>query len=370
MHRQLRALTILDVSVQNAGHDFQRNVFHDEPLLERLRIAATEPVSDSKVRSKCKMLFRQWAIDLRNVPDLGGAATLYKQLPRTQEPPTDRREKSKVLHETSDQFRKDQSAVNEPSSNASPGRSKPQVSLSQATSQPAVLSSGPLLIKKSKKGSPTAKGFDLVRERPALLQTIASAQVASTNLNNALKLVNREEQRVSQNKEVMQRFEVCKKLRRQILRYIQQVDSDEFLGGLIHANEELVTALMAFEVLDKSVDDDSDSELEETMHLSRTVGPQSPGSPSRMTEGFAGLSLQSPVSLSGSEYGAAKPSWTPNERRRTGGRGSKAQDQNNNKDSGGDTGTSDEDDEDNPFGDRNATSTPAMEKQGFTWKEV
>jgi hypothetical protein len=46
-------------------------------------------------------------------------------------------------------------------------------------------------------------------------------------------------------------------------RYIQYVESEQWLGSLIHANEELVNALMAFEVLDKSVEDDSDSEDDE-----------------------------------------------------------------------------------------------------------
>ena len=45
--------------------------------------------------------------------------------------------------------------------------------------------------------------------------------------------------------------------------------SEPWLGALLHANDELVTALMTFEQLDRSIDADSDSddELAEQQHL-------------------------------------------------------------------------------------------------------
>lgn len=120
------------------------------------------------------------------------------------------------------------------------------------------------MFKRDKKDKKTTKGkpFNLEKEKGQLLETIASATVASNNLMNALQLINREVQRVSENEEVMKRFETCKLLRRQILRYIQLVESDQYIGSLLSANDELVKALMAFEIMDKSIDDDSDSEDE------------------------------------------------------------------------------------------------------------
>jgi hypothetical protein len=93
-----------------------------------------------------------------------------------------------------------------------------------------------------------------------MLQSLAGASVAATNLKNALKLINRETERPSQNSEVVKRFNDCKQLRRSILRFIQHVESEQWLGGLIHANEELVEALTLYEVLDKPIEEDSDSE--------------------------------------------------------------------------------------------------------------
>jgi hypothetical protein len=144
------------------------------------------------------------------------------------------------------------------------------------------------LFKKDKKNK--AKPFNIEKEKGQLLETIASASVASTNLMNALQLINREEQRVSANKEVMQRFETCKLLRRQILRYIQLVESDQYIGSLLSANDELVKALMAFEIMDKSIDDDSDSETEQ--HSPQATTPRATRANSGAEAAMAGLSIQ------------------------------------------------------------------------------
>jgi len=77
VHRQLRALTLLDGLIQNAGSRFQRT-FADEMLLERLRVCGTADLSDPLVRDKCKVLFRQWAVEYKNVRGLEQIAGLYK----------------------------------------------------------------------------------------------------------------------------------------------------------------------------------------------------------------------------------------------------------------------------------------------------
>ena len=60
VHRQIRALVLLDGLIQNAGPRFQRT-FADEPLLERLRVCGTSNLSDPDVKKKCRELFRQWS---------------------------------------------------------------------------------------------------------------------------------------------------------------------------------------------------------------------------------------------------------------------------------------------------------------------
>ena len=204
--------------------------------------------------------------------------------------------------------------------------------------------------KRDKKGRP--KAFNIEKEKPQILQSIASASIASTNLMNALKLIDRENKRVSEDPETVNRFETCKGLRRQVLRYIQHIESEKWLGSLIQANDSLVEALMAFEVLDKSVEDDSDSEGEEPQHS--TVPPPKPARPEphkkNLSGSFAGLHINKmppkpPMPLQ------QQPSMMLN------GKGPVKHDEDSASEGEGD----------DPFADSNAVHTPKVERPGMTW---
>ncbi|KAI9810111.1 MAG: putative actin patch assembly and actin polymerization protein [Phylliscum demangeonii] len=261
VHRQLRALTILDGLIQNAGSRFQL-AFADEALLERLRIVATDPVSAPEVKVKCQILFGQWAANYRDTAGLGAIAALYRELPQRQKPLLlqQREADDDADHDHAHAHAHADESRRRPAANAGmdldPSRRR-KPSLSLAAKGPAKKERAFLSPRASQ-----AATFNLEKEKPQLLQTLAASSVASTSLMNALKLINREHKRVTDDGEVMKQFAVCKSLRRQILRYIQLVESEQWLGSLIHANEELVNALRTLEVLDKSLDDDSDSDSE------------------------------------------------------------------------------------------------------------
>lgn len=359
VHRQLRALTILDGLLQNGGQRLQRAILNDPPLQERLRIAAIDPLSDEDVRTKCRTLFSQWVASSTEQPGLDGAKSLYNQLPKKKpQSVQQRRDQSKVLRETEEAARRDEeeemsraraSSIAEPAA-ASPSRPKSNpISLSSSSTF------GSNKVKKDKKNK--AKVFSLEKERPAILQAIANSSVASSNLNNALKLVNREDRRVSEDAEVMKRFETCKNLRRQILRYIQFVETEELLGGLIDANERLIGGLMAFEVMDKSVDDDSDSEMEEAAHLSRKQKQAEDSAVRDAEKRFAEMNMNAP-SKPPRPTSIGMPSRPPAVK--------KTKPESDESDTDYDS-----DDSNDPFADRNAAPrTPEPGSQGYTWKEV
>ncbi|KAI9795921.1 MAG: putative actin patch assembly and actin polymerization protein [Candelina submexicana] len=354
VHRQLRALTVLDGLIQNAGPRFQR-VFADEPLLERLRVAGTDPVSDPAVKAKCKILFGQWSVSYKDSPGMERIVALYRQLPQRKKPKP--QQQSKVLKDT--EAEADTDAEHERSGyevlvSGGAAAPKPLNSPTSATSslslRPPAASHGSSFStsskyrsSKTKKLKSKSKPFNLEKEKPQLLEALASSSVASTNLMNALKLVNRESKRVSEDPDVVNRFEACKVLRRQILRYIQNVESEQWLGSLIHANEGLVEALMAFEVLDKSVEDDSDSDEDEWNSDTNSKPPKG----KEPVEGFAGLTLEEKESAKQRKTGMRMP--VPSH---------------NHLDS---EEEEEEGDEDDPFADRNAVGTPPIERPGMTW---
>ncbi|TLD18256.1 VHS subgroup [Venturia nashicola] len=360
MHRQLRSLTILDGLIQNAGSRFQRT-FADEPLLERLRLMPRDEMVDSDVRAKCNILYKQWAVAYKNTPGMSNIATLYKQLPRTRKP---RPSQSRVVRETEEEAAQEHNSP--PSSPAAPPRSSHHLPSASWTPQRQVqlekTERGSSFFRSSKDKKGKRKPFNLEKETGQILDTIASATVASTNLINALKLINRENQRVSDNPECKNRFDTCKVLRRQILRYIQLVESEKYIGSLLSANDELVKALMAYEVMDKSIDDDSDSddpEYEAAMAAKRVSGHGD------THEVFQSLSLNenatSPPKPPRPAMHLGKPPPVPTTsfsgKQRMPEPDSEEEDE-------------PEEDDNDPFSDRNAFKTPHVEKNGMTWRDV
>ena len=275
---------------------------------------------------------------------------LQKQLPKRKKPVT--QAQSKVLQETEreaneDPFgsTEDEFISGESSSMAPPSLTPKGSAAAKITPTPKYQSKKLKPDKHGKKSRP--RTFNLEKEKPQLLQTIASSSVASTNLMNALKLLNREKLRVSEHAETVNRFETCKALRRQILRYIQHIESEQWLGSLINANDSLVEALMAYEILDKSVDDDSDSEEQDWSEDEEPAKPTRPESDKEKDtqEAFSKLNIrtkpsqQHPTMLLNGKGGVRH-----------------AEDDD-----------SEEEDEDDPFADSNAVHTPKSERPGMTW---
>ncbi|KAH8789013.1 VHS domain-containing protein [Hyaloscypha sp. PMI_1271] len=353
VHRQLRALTLLDGLIQNAGSRFQRT-FADEMLLERLRVCGTADLSDPLVRDKCKVLFRQWAVEYKNVRGLEQIAGLYKELPRRKQVVT--QDKSKVLRETEQNPFEDDEEETPPPAPAPVASHSRSTSLatgqsaSPRSSTPSFFSSST----KSKKDKKKKKGkaFNLEEEKEAMKSTIAEASVASTNLLNALKLINREKEQISENKSAVHHFEICKLLRRKILRYIQHVEAEQWLGALLHANDELVTALMTFEQLDRSIDADSDSddELAEQQHIYKVMSEK--GKEHDTTQQLAGLHISGKgPSPEARPPPPPRPVVQPLE-----------EDE--------DEDDFEEEDENDPFADRNAVTTPKVERSEPVWRIV
>jgi hypothetical protein len=151
--------------------------------------------------------------------------THLKQLPRTKKVVT--QDRSKVLRETEENPFHDEEEEERPPtpgpSQAGPSHSRQSSSTTFSKDRPSsALSSS---IKKSKKDKEKDKKkkhkpFNLEAEKETMKAAIAESAVASTNLLNALRHINREKERISENKTALQHFDSCKLLRRKILRYV------------------------------------------------------------------------------------------------------------------------------------------------------
>ncbi|KAI1265337.1 hypothetical protein F5Y18DRAFT_49231 [Xylariaceae sp. FL1019] len=381
VHRQIRALVLLDGLIQNAGPRFQRT-FIDEPLLERLRVCGTSDLSDPDVKKKCLELFSSWAREYKTTPGLERVAALYKELPRRKQVVT--QERSKVIRETEqDPFRDSEDEAEKqqapPASHApQASTSRPPVSFQQSSqtssshSRTRSASGSGLRFsisskdkKKKDKNKTKSKPFDLAASKDSMKVAIADSSIAATNLSNALQGIDREKERLSENAGAVQRFEDCKRLRREIVRYIRHVanlpltgEDEGWLDGLLQANDRLVVALMTYEQLDRSIDADSDSEDEiaEQAHLYRmatekhkqTTSPTATSPPSKgKLPDLAELSLNPSLPRRPDAPVASSPQVRSHAHQ---------------------VADEDSDDENDPFADRNAyIETPMAEKDEPKW---
>ncbi|KAF9763542.1 hypothetical protein IL306_003082 [Fusarium sp. DS 682] len=378
VHRQIRALVILDGLIQNAGERFQRT-FVDEPLLERLRVCGTSDLSDVAVRNKCRELFRSWS-QYAGRPGLDSLARLHRELPKRKQAVT--QERSRVLRETEENpFVDDEEeaaakAARDARNTSSPSSSTPasgstfgHTSTKSASGSSAFF--GGSKDKKKEKEKDKTKGkrkpFNLEAEKEQMKSVIADSSIAATNLINTLQSINREVERISENQTAVERFEACKLLRRKVLRYIHHVEEEQWLGGLLHANDELVHALMSFEQFDRSIDADSDSddELAEQAHLYRMATMKG-------KDAMAKAAAQSPTAsqppdlsaldISNSHAHGAPPRPPPMSKPH-----SNPPPQPPRPAAASVAVAQDEEDEDDPFGDSHALETPMHERDQPRW---
>jgi hypothetical protein len=367
----------LDDLLQNAGPAFQRTISSDEALLERLRLLGTEQLTDVDVKAKCQSCYRGWAAAYKKIPGMEPICALYKQLPqrKKQIKPQD----SKAIRETERLDDDEEEEAQRKASIAAENALTSERRRSSAAEFHAASSSmlfapasyqpqrggsvvpGPLFGSKKdkkdkdkdkKKGKKVA-AFNFGREKGEINNVMTHANIESVGLVNALKLINKEKERVSDNPEAKRRFEICKQLRKRTYRYCQCVEDERYLGALLSANDQLSDVLILYEQLDKSFDYDSDSEDYEDPDL-KTASPKATKEHASMPP-MAGLSLQDKPAPKMPERPTFTTPFAPAPAVSFGSKGNT------------DKQAALEEDEEDPFGDSNAIATPANEITGMTW---
>lgn len=396
--RQLRALIILDDLIQNAGPDFQKD-FADEMLLERLRFMVKDPLVDANVKAKCTALYKQWAVIYNRTPGMQNVAALYKQLPQRKKAPN--KATSKVLRETErleddDDDEEDDGPFqarsrgpsvtgppavrprgqsitgSSPSNSQSHRRHSSAKDFHTAANQmaynpPAFITNQQAQAKKDRKSGKISKTklFNFEKEKPQINQVITLASIEATGLLNAMKLINRENERVSENSNTLKRFETCKQLRRQTYRYCSIVMDESYLGTLLSANDQLSDALILYEQLDRGFDYDSDSEdyddpdvaFAQAARQEATTGMNAAESTNPLHTKLRDLKFKE-------KSPAMPPRALPAVKTASAGNKGKYKEKSKEEDQGEDD---DVDDDDDPFADRNAVNTPRIERDEPRW---
>ncbi|RKF59305.1 hypothetical protein GcM3_175011 [Golovinomyces cichoracearum] len=259
---QLRALSIVDDLLENAGPHFRLNV-DDTALRERLMSLASSPSTNSLVKRRCRALFKSWHHKYKGYDGLELYCDLFERLPWQELPLVE--DKSKVTEEPE---RVVHPKVRDNNDHQKEGRSDPsspevvQFPMLSGPMRPNMNPRAPHFRSSSSKKTSnqstesklrkTKKVFKLEEERLAIKSKIAETSIAATNLMNSLKLFKDESGKISKDHSTVAQVETCKDIRRSILSYIEDIYTDEWLGPLLQANDVLVGALLEYEKLDQS----------------------------------------------------------------------------------------------------------------------
>ncbi|KAJ7170100.1 hypothetical protein C8R46DRAFT_1091114 [Mycena filopes] len=234
-HQQYRALVILKALVENCGHKFQ-TTFADGQLTDTLKHLANDPSTDKKVKKKLILILGSWADQFKSEPSMSAVAGLYKQT---------RHDRHERTHHLETLGLPDVDAIERESKK----KAKAKEERSQAKAKLRQDEVDRRRREKERKNKPKRAPFDFEKEKPLVLASIVEASQASSNLVNAITLVNQEKESLVTNERVQECLAMAKQVRKPVVRYIQLVENEELIGTLIEANDRIITALEMYDKL-------------------------------------------------------------------------------------------------------------------------
>ncbi|UZJ57346.1 hypothetical protein CBS101457_006666 [Exobasidium rhododendri] len=248
VHGQKRAITMLNALVENCGPRFQ-STFADAQLVERIKLMSQDPLVDASVRKKLMRVLLSWQNHFKNEPSMRLVAGLYAACGGG------RKSDAQLKGDAAESFRKKKDADDR----------ERQLRMDKKASERMQKEEDLKRAKEKKKGGAKRPTFDFEKEKPAIMSTLATSQQAATALVNALQHVNREKESVTVNERVQMYLGRVKVERKKVVRYIQLVRDEEYLGGLISTNDQIILSLELYDKLSKAADADSDEEGNEPL---------------------------------------------------------------------------------------------------------
>lgn len=284
VHQQVRALNILELLVLNSGPKIGPTVARDDKLLDVLKgiIDGSGRTGiglsyDRKVQSKVRAMAAGWKHELDGMDGYKYMSSLWKFIPHAKSKLTHSRTPSANVFESD----KDQKASSRRSAPHTPELDKRTPPPRPKTASPyskndfadGRAASDKKDKRKKRRRRKTGKNgviyadeqfkipqINYKAEAPKIRTVIADCVTHTTALNNLLIALPKDVSPLD-DKKTSNEFDKCRSIRRKVLRYLQYVGAgdpeakskevlamdEEFLGSLIGANEQLVTAFTKFD---------------------------------------------------------------------------------------------------------------------------
>ncbi|QRV83067.1 VHS domain protein [Ceratobasidium sp. AG-Ba] len=263
VHRQLRALTILKALVENCGPKFQASFANDQ-LVDRIKLMSQDPMTDEQVKRKLMSVLGSWHRQFKDDPKMHTISNLYTQCgggrkstgPRSSSP----RPHAETLYEQHQRKAEEEARLR--------AEKKAQERIAREEEKRKAKEEKLAAKERERKArsQPARRPFNYEVEKPKILNTVAEATQASTNLVNAIKRVNREQESITTNPQVQECLTTAKASRKQIIKYIQlAIQKEEIIGTLLETNERIIAAIQLYDKMSKSPDQDSDDEIRDRL---------------------------------------------------------------------------------------------------------
>ncbi|KAJ6621094.1 hypothetical protein B0H10DRAFT_2018683, partial [Mycena sp. CBHHK59/15] len=235
---------ILKALVENGGHRFQ-TTFADGQLTEALKHLANDSNTDKKVKKKVLLVMASWQDQFKSDPSMALVAGLYKQ---TRHDKTERSATFDTLGLPDIEAMEKADA-----------KRKAKLEREQAKEKARMDEIERRRKEKERKNKPKRAPFDFEKEKPKVLTSIVDASQASSNLVNAITLVNQEKESLQTNTRVQECLAAAKQARKPVVRYIQLVENEELIGTLIETNDRIITALEMYDKLSTNPESEPDA---------------------------------------------------------------------------------------------------------------
>ncbi|KIM47793.1 hypothetical protein M413DRAFT_22397 [Hebeloma cylindrosporum] len=229
-HQQYRALVLLKALVENCGQKYQ-NTFADGHMTDALKNLSNDAGADKRVKKKLIMVLGSWREQYKDDPSMSTVAGLYKHC-RGEGRRVGEQELAVLMGLNLSEEEK--------------RRTQKQEAKKKAKSERGQRTKREEEDRQNKKKAPP---FNFEKDKPKVLSSIVEGSQASSNLVNAITLVNLATDSLETNERVQECLEQAKLARRPVVRYIQLVENDEVIGTLIETNDRLMSALEMYEKL-------------------------------------------------------------------------------------------------------------------------
>ncbi|KAF9454067.1 hypothetical protein P691DRAFT_770788 [Macrolepiota fuliginosa MF-IS2] len=235
-HQQYRAIVIMRSLLDNIPAKM-KVAFADSQFLDVVKAIWNDPYVDKRVKKRMTLVLHTWQEQYRNDPAMSTFGNLYGQLKKEKQHPLKDQDVVAYLGHPNDQANdaRKQAAKLEKEREKEKEKEKGKEKEVKKKEQ-----------ERAGEQRKRRRSFNFERDKPKIMNSIVEASQASSQLINAIMLVNLETDTLETNADVQASVTKAKSAKRVIMRYTQLVENEELIGTLIETHERLEAALNTY----------------------------------------------------------------------------------------------------------------------------